>query len=105
MKNFLEDVTSFAVTKTTVTRDVTVAATEIEVDGAIFTGVGQAKRESGDKFNREIGVKLAHARSLEALAKQLKKQAEGLVTNSDNEKQHKKQLRKAEKKKAKLSAK
>lgn len=59
--------------------EATIAVVSIDIDGILHSWEGTAKRDNGDKFNIEIGRKLALSRALDKAARQLERQANGLV--------------------------
>lgn len=64
--------------------EATIAAVSILIDGVTHTWEGTAKRSTGDKFNPEIGRKLALARALSKAGRQLERQANGLVKSAED---------------------
>lgn len=76
------------------------------VEGVLFRGnndtegtkfIGESRRDPEDKFNPEIGEKLATARALESAARRLRKEADGAVRNADSIKSHRQKLREKKK--------
>lgn len=53
-------------------------------DGITHTWTGTAKRDPEDKFNAEVGTKLALSRAFRSAASQLGRQADGLVKNIED---------------------
>jgi hypothetical protein len=67
-------------------------------DGVTHTWTGTAKRDPEDKFNAEVGTKLALSRAFRSAASQLDRQANGLVKNiEDNLRQREQQMRRPRK--------
>lgn len=67
-----------------VTRDVAIVKMAAKIGKTEYSGVGCAKRDPGDKPDRQIGVQLAAARALENLALHIRRQADGLVKHHDD---------------------
>lgn len=68
-----------AVASVVSTGEATIAVVSIEIDGITHSWEGTAKRDTSDKFNLEIGRKLAMSRALDKAARQLERQANGMV--------------------------
>lgn len=79
------------------------ALVNLNLEG-LYEGFGHAVRDRKDKSNPEIGAKLATARALHNLADKIEREAQGLVTNADNEKKHKQLLKAAKINKTKTKA-
>lgn len=86
-----------------VRNDVTIATASVDlpIPGAIqktVQGHGTSKRHPSDRFNEEIGIKLASGRALESLSRRLLRQGSGMVKSLDDshkEKEKKLELTKA----------
>lgn len=69
-------------------KDATIAVVTLELNGEHMEWTGTAKRfpgqhgVKGDQYDIEIGAKLALSRALEAAARQLGRQAEGMVKSA-----------------------
>lgn len=64
--------------------EATIAVVSILIDGVTHNWTGTAKRTPGDKFSSEIGRKLALSRALSKAARQLERQANGLVKSAED---------------------
>jgi hypothetical protein len=65
-------------------KDAVVCLATIFAGEETLSVTASAKKETGDKFNPNIGTKLAAGRALEKLGLKLQKQANGLVTQEEN---------------------
>lgn len=64
--------------------DATIVIVSGVIDDERFEWEGTAKRDPGDRYNSEVGNKLALSRALSAAASQLARQANGLTKNIED---------------------
>jgi len=64
--------------------EATIALVTMEVDGVSYTWTGTAKKDPTDKFDPEVGTKLALARAFTSAASQMNRQAQGKVKCIDD---------------------